>query len=540
MRLIFLFVTVTVFLSTIAQRLGITAKSNDTQPFSAESSEGNSSDIISLLHCNVTNTTEYIASQDCLCVAEPASTQLGSSTTDEANETRSWRCAPSCPRCDGSTEPCRNCLCDSDEACHCVLVNSNADCVKDPELEKLTSLADFKYPVNVLVLVPMPDAVHKPAFDQGGAIIPAVQLAAEQINQRNDILPTLRINVRVRDSGCDKVSKTVLEIVTILRELLQPRNGVVGIVGPACSEESVFVNTFFNRRSFDEPIPVFYSGTSPYLSENAQETPNAFGMISSATVLIDALIGIAHKEEWNWENIAVFYDGAREFFQHIYSTFIRRLNNSQQIGYTRQISDSQIPLKGIIDTDIRIVIVFSGKKPARQLTCLAGQSDIEFVFPIRQFIFPERTLENFLGDENAEPSFIELTERKRYHCDKETVMRGLNGSVLLNQALDSVDPDMVTVSNYTAGQVKEQYKERLSQYNKAQNSTFLESIYAYPYYDAMWAFAYGWNVVHLMQQTMPFATMSVFKESLTGLSSELAETSRFLIPLESAKLMGQM
>ena len=184
MRLTYLFVIVTVFLSTFAQRLGITAESNNTQPYAAESSEGNSSDNISLLHCNITNTTEYIASQDCLCVAEPASTQFGSSATDVANETRSWRCAASCPKCDGSTEPCRgHCLCDSDEACHCVLVNSSTDCVKEPESESLTSPAEFKSPVNVLVLVPLPDAVHKPAFDQGSAIIPAVQLATCRANQ---------------------------------------------------------------------------------------------------------------------------------------------------------------------------------------------------------------------------------------------------------------------------------------------------------------------------------------------------------------------
>ena len=183
------------------------------------------------------------------------------------------------------------------------------------------------------------------------------------------------------------------------------------------------------------------------------------------------------------------------FFQQIYNTFIKQFNNSQQFGYTRQISESRIPLTDILRTaaDIRIVVVFSGKKPARQLACLAGQSTVDFVFPIRQFIFIERSLEDFLDDKNAEPSFIELLEGKKYYCNKETVMRGLNGSVLLNQALDSVDPDVVTVSNYTARQVKEQYKERLLQYSIAHNSTFQESIYAYPYYDAMWALAYGWH-----------------------------------------------
>ena len=141
------------------------------------------------------------------------------------------------------------------------------------------------------------------------------------------------------------------------------------------------------------------------------------------------------------------------------------------------------------------MIVFAGKKPARQLACLAGQSSVNFIFPIRQLIFTERTLEDFLRDENAEPSFTEQSEGKKYYCDKETVMRGLNGSILLNQALDSVEPDVVTVSNYSAREVKEQYKERLIQYGNDENITLQESIYAYPYYDAIWALAYGIHTV---------------------------------------------
>ena len=498
MRLIYLFVIVATFLLTIAQLLEITAKSNDTQPCggTAASSEGNSSlDNISTLLCNITNTTESIASQDCLCVTEPTSTQLGNSTTDRdtANETIRCHANSSCSECDGSTE--HDCLqCDSDDelCCSAMCMNSSACCDKEQVPESLYS---SNFPLHVLLLVPFPDAIHKPAFDQGGAIVPAVELAAEQINNRSDILSGLRININIGDSGCDKVSKTAIEIAKTVTELylLGTLNAVGGIIGPICSEESIFVGNFFNRVYYDEPLPVFYSGTSPRLSENVGERTNAYGMISSASVLIDTLLEIADREEWNWENVAIFYDGSRYFFQQIYDTFIDRLNNSnsQQISYSRQISDSRIPLKRIIGMDYRIVVVFAGRKPARQLACLAGQ--LNFVFPIRQFIFPERTLDNFIGDENAERSFFEHTERERYYCNNEMVMRGLNGSILLNQVLDSVGPDVVTVSNYTVEEVKKQYRDRLSQYNEEHDSNFAESIYAYPYYDATWALAYAWE-----------------------------------------------
>ena len=346
--------------------------------------------------------------------------------------------------------------------------------------------------LTVLVLVPFPGDDFHPAFDQGYSIIPAVEIAVEQINKRTDILPIAKLKLRVRASGCDQPSKTGLESVKLLRELRADRQKPFGVIGPTCSEDSIFIANMFQRIL---NIPVFYSGTTPYLSENADDTPIAYGMISSNTVLIDALFKIADKEKWKWENIAVLYDETRESFKRTYNAFLRELmNNSQQVaGYHRQIADSQIPLREIIERNIRIVVVFSDKKPAHQLACLAGQSTVNFIFPIRQFIFIERSLEDFLGNENAEASFVDMSVCERYYCDKETVMRGLNGSVLLNQALDSEDPDMPTVSNYTVGQIKEQYKERLSEYGQAMDPAMnlKGTSFAYSYYDATWALAYG-------------------------------------------------
>ena len=42
------------------------------------------------------------------------------------------------------------------------------------------------------------------------------------------------------------------------------------------------------------------------------------------------------------------------------------------------------------------------------------------------------------------------------HCDEKTVAIGTSGSVFLHQALNLVESDILTVSNYTAGQIKDQ------------------------------------------------------------------------------------
>ena len=341
--------------------------------------------------------------------------------------------------------------------------------------------------LNIVVFAPLPDRDYDPAFDQGHSLIPAVHLAVEQINNRTDILPGYCLNVQLRDTGCDKATKTAVSIVSVLRDLYVLQHGPVGVIGPACSADSVFaVNMFLNTLG----VPVFYSGTTPLLSKGYDKRPNAFGMISSTTSLVDVLIKIGVEERWNWKNVAALYDDTTEHFQFTHDIFVKELNSTQQIGYSRLIALSGIPLDEIIERNIRIVIVFSGKEITRRLVCLAGQPEYNFVYPIRQFIFTERLPEDILV--GSEFTFTYLNDGKTYHCNKETMIRGLNGSIFLNQALDSVDPHVVTVSNYTAGQVKEQYRTKLAEYERLNNLTNLsENSLAYPYFDATWALALG-------------------------------------------------
>ena len=90
--------------------------------------------------------------------------------------------------------------------------------------------------------------------------------------------------------------------MSVLRDLYITRHGPVAIIDPACSEDSIFVANFLNN-SLSLSIPIFYSGTTPYLNEHAEEIPNAYGMISSADILTDTLKGIVDKEKWNWHGL---------------------------------------------------------------------------------------------------------------------------------------------------------------------------------------------------------------------------------------------
>ena len=368
-------------------------------------------------------------------------------------------------------------------------------------------------PLNIVQFVPLPDRDYHPTFDQGYSIIPAVQLAMEQINNRSDILPEyFYLNVLLRDSGCDKASKTAVSIVSILRELLVNRNGPVGIIGPACSEDSIFVVNMFQSTY---RVPVLYSGTSSLLSEEHRKYPSAFGMVSSTATLVDVLVGISQRDQWNWKNVAVLFDDSRKHFQSTYDTLVNQLNGTQQLGYTRLIALSSIPLAELVERNIRIVIVISRKEVTRNLVCLAGHREYNFVFPIHQFVFMETVPKDVLVESDL--TFKHLSNNgNTYHCTKQTMIRGLNGSIFLNQALDSVDPNVITVSNYTAGQVKEQYRAKLAEYKMLNNlSSLLEHPLAYAYYDAAWAVALGLQLAFMQ----PYPSITSY---INGISDNIS------------------
>lgn len=357
--------------------------------------------------------------------------------------------------------------------------------------------ANVTYSLFVFIHPPDADEPNNLAFDQGLSIIPAVELAVKHINERTDLrLPgTINsINVISKVSGCDRNSETVVSIVSSLREFVLGGDQPIAIIGPVCSEASQLVINTISKALI---IPVLHCGTSPRLSEQSEIKPNAFGMISSADVLVDTLIRIANEEKWNWKNIAILYDDLKDNRLHTYETFIRKLNSSLELGYSNRITSPQISIDDISSArNIRIVVVFSSKELAHQLVCLVGQKEADFVFPIHQLIFIERSPTDFLQDDESDTTtnmgaHAHSSERSRSYCSQETMIKGLEGSVFLNQALDSVDPDIVTVSNYTVGQIKEQYKSILWEYSKAYNITLPESNFAYPYYDAVWTFILG-------------------------------------------------
>ena len=349
--------------------------------------------------------------------------------------------------------------------------------------------------LHLLVLVPLPDRnpdpKFAPAFDRGHSIIPAVQLAVKQINERQDLLPGYTLQITVGDSGCDKVSRTAVALVENLfygntSEEIRDKQ-IAGIVGPSCSEASIFLVKSLQRTG----ILQLYSGNTPVLSTSNPLYKYSFGMISSSKVYVETLLRIAEKNGWNWTNVAILYESNRNYHRDTFREFLKRINGTQMGYISPVIAPFFLPLAEIKQLNIRIVIALTSGQAARQLACLAGHLD--FTYPIHQIIYTDRVVENFL--EKTDFNFTLSGDETVYMCDRQRILRGLNGSLFIRYSLDTLDENLMTKSGFSIKEIRDDYQKMLKEYQISlpENVTLKRNVYAYPYYDATWALALSIN-----------------------------------------------
>ena len=364
----------------------------------------------------------------------------------------------------------------------------------------------------VLAMIPKPNEERPPANDRGYSFIPAVQLAIEHINEAAFLSQGFNIELDMLegDSGCDVTTRTSISFTENI--YYQPEKPVIGAVGPFCSAASIRLAelTYENRSE----IVNLMLGNTPILDDHHNLYQYTFGMITSSVAHVNTLIKMI--EHNSWTRVAVLYDSTRRYFTSTFRRLIDELKvrNLDVIKYVGPVDESfYIPLNEVDAMDIRIVFVLLGPNPARKVACIAGRT--KFLYPAHQFIFMDREADNFIeeGKTNITFSIFESGESKEYVCDIDTITAGVNGSLLLRYALDSVDETVTTVSGYTVGRVNSDYELKTQNFSVKINTTVEPYIYAGRYYDATWALALGLNKTLSQNDHMVLPLDSTFRRS---------------------------
>ena len=327
----------------------------------------------------------------------------------------------------------------------------------------------------LLALAPFPSESGGPApqYDAGPALIPAVKLAVEHINEQSDILKNYTLDYVVDRSGCQLTETT---LVSFTRHIIHSEKQFMGIIGPACSESTLTVGALAtqNRANVVQIAP---SAVSPLLDDPSFN--NTFQVLGSAAECIDVWMGLMRAR--GWTRVGILYEDTRIFFPSIFDAFRKRIPEEQLVFSAGFNSQRRIPLQEIKASQLRIVFVLASDSLSRQLLCLAFR--MGFVYPTYQWIFYNRELPNLLQ------STTFTYDNQEWNCSEYDMENATEGIVLNLYRLARRD-DMITVANRTYAQYRQQY---LNETGSDISGLETELEYSNVYYDSVWALALSLN-----------------------------------------------
>ena len=333
----------------------------------------------------------------------------------------------------------------------------------------------------VLALLPCLDTSQHvcSSWVQGPDILPAVELAVEQINNRSDILRWYKLHLVSGDGGCHVDSKAA---VSFVEHVLPPARGVVAILGPGCSASSIAISSLISKNA--TALVAVHLGTADILGNHAHY-PNSFGILGPSQSYIKAIINLLQVNKWR--NVSALYDSKSFFYRSAFKDFKSKLpENISSISFFSDVFDASITLTVIRETLTRVILVFAGPYYARKVICMAYHEGL--VYPTFQWIFVHGDLSEFIHGEVLIFSY----NQKVYNCTREEILIALERGLMVRFKVLPTDPNSTTSFGVTYNSYLELYRQRMEKasYCCAQVTP---SVLAAPAYDAVWALAVALN-----------------------------------------------
>ncbi len=330
--------------------------------------------------------------------------------------------------------------------------------------------AGSKIGVELLVMLPLSSSSsssglqhHAPAeWDRGWAILPAAELAVEEINADPSLLPDCTLKLSVVDiEACvaDQFATNIHALVPFANISAQPERNVLGIVGgPFCPQLLVsLVSPLASTRS--SRLFQMFGSTSP-IAHKENSTTTAHFLTPSTQLYYETvreMMGV-----FNWTRLLII---AETFFGGATNTFA-----SQGLNVTFRQFFSSSSLSSLFQ-DIRrfeknVIFVSVAPEDAAAILCQAEKEAL--VHPNYVWIFHDLTPELIVLSTNA--------------CSYQALERSLNGAFFLEFPLEPFVEGTRLVSGHT-------YTKYFADYTSRLPNNVRPSPYANVLYDSVWAFA---------------------------------------------------
>ena len=322
----------------------------------------------------------------------------------------------------------------------------------------------------LLIMAPYPNPIlTNMLWDGGPALLPAARLAVEEVDNAN-ILGDYQLKTLEMNSGCSLHGDegTVGYIRNVYYN--EHRRALVGAVGPACTDTD-FIPEFIANKN---PMVQVTVASSPAL-RNKTRFPYVLSTISSSKRIAVAVVKLAIER--NWTRIGILLE-LTALFTELHDVLVSELKNYNIHFQTFEISSRQeverYPLNAISSSKLRIMVVLATGPLMEKVLCEAYKHEggIKLVYPAIQWILTFR-VEHILYNNSR--------------CSLNEVYKAFNKSLLVETSLKT-DHNIITVTNQTFDDYKEDYCCQLHQVAKEYNITIEYNPYANLYYDAVWAF----------------------------------------------------
>ena len=334
---------------------------------------------------------------------------------------------------------------------------------------------DNRTALHLLNVLPYPDDRPFAGWDRGFELLPAGDLAIEQINNRSDILPGYRLELVDIESEACGVSTINTGYVNFYRHLVQPNSLVVGVVGLFCSTVTAAISPVASHPGI-EYIQV--AGSTSPLFQNVTAYPWLYHTISSATIFNRATLRLMDK--FGWKRISSIHDDSGFFFLTTADDFVSRVNANSTLELITRIPTSLSHISdafaNLRDAGARIVYASLTIPEAANLMCEAYKGG--FLWPGYVYIFHERTFQELLESETA--------------CDEGEMTEALEGIFLLQYRLRA-EPHDTLVSGWTFEEYHNDYLMRLAEFATATGMELQDNSYATVLHDEVWAIALALN-----------------------------------------------
>ena len=321
-------------------------------------------------------------------------------------------------------------------------------------------------------------------WDRAFELLPAGRLAAEQINNRSDVLPGHKLELIDIDSEACGINTVSKGTINVYRELVNPdQTCIVGVIGLFCSPVTGVISPIISHPNIGGYVHIAAS-TSPLhrVSDLVSNDSSLFHIIDSSTVFNEATLALMRT--YNWQRVASVHTESELYFRSTSDDFIERVlsaNPEYKLVTRIHISDNSpadITEKfNIINNNgarISYWSVTSGQ--VAYLLCKAFQSN--FVWPGFVFIIQEHSIGQILKIKTS--------------CSREELLTAMEGVFILDYRL-YVENDTELVSGLNYSEYQQLYTKKLKEFANATNETLQNNLYANSLYDQVWAFALSLN-----------------------------------------------